>query len=148
MVIGIESFTKKVYNAGGSLGETAVDSMSSAISKATDYIGGNIDAKPTIRPIMDLADIEDGVGAINGMIGNDLTVGASANIGVISSMMSKRSQNGTNADVVSAIDKLRKDIGKVGGTSYNINGVTYDDGSNLKEAVETIIRAATMERRV
>ena len=147
LVIGIESFTKKVYNAGGSLGETAVDSMSSAISKATDYISGNIDANPTIRPIMDLADIEDGVGAINGMIGNDLTVGASANLGAISSMMSKRSQNGTNADVVTAINGLKKSIGKLGSSTYNINGITYDDGSNITEAVETLVRAARIERR-
>lgn len=147
LVIGIESFTKKVYNAGGSLGETAVDSMTSAISKATDYIGGNIDANPTIRPIMDLADIEDGVGAINGMIGNDLTIGASANLGAISSMMSKRSQNGTNADVVTAINGLKKSIGKLRNSTYNINGITYDDGSNITEAVETLVRAARIERR-
>ena len=147
LVIGIESFTKKVYNAGGSLGETAVDSMSSAISKATDYISGNIDANPTIRPIMDLADIEDGVGAINGMIGNNLTIGASANLGAISSMMSKRSQNGTNADVVTAINGLKKSIGKLRSSTYNINGITYDDGSNITEAVETLVRAARIERR-
>ena len=96
---------------------------------------------------MDLADIEDGVGAINGMIGNDLTIGASANLGAISSMMSKRSQNGTNADVVTAINGLKKSIGKLGNSTYNINGITYDDGSNITEAVETLVRAARIERR-
>ena len=50
--------------------------------------------------------------------------------------------------VVSAINKLRKDIGNVGGTTNIVNGVTYDDGSNISNAVEAIVRAARIERRV
>lgn len=148
LIIGINSMVTKAYKAGYRLSEETVGAMSSTIAKVAEYTNAGMEAEPTIRPIMDLSDIESGVGAINGMFGQQLSVGATANLSAIGAMMSRRNQNGTNADVVSAIDKLRKDIGKVGGTSYNINGVTYDDGSNLKEAVETIIRAATMERRV
>ena len=63
-------------------------------------------------------------------------------------MMNRRIQNGANTDVVSAIDKLRKDLGNIGGTSYTVNGITYDDGSAMSDAVKSIIRAARVERRI
>ena len=64
-------------------------------------------------------------------------------------MMSMRGQNGTNADIVSAIDKLNKKMDNMGNTTNNIiNGVTYDDGSNINDAVATLVRAARIERRV
>ena len=63
-------------------------------------------------------------------------------------MMNQRNQNGVNSDVVSAINKLRKDLGNTrGGDTYNVNGVTYDDGSNISNAVKSIVRAARIERR-
>ena len=57
-------------------------------------------------------------------------------------------QNGGNGDVISAIDKLRDDLKNVNHTTYTINGITYDDGSNIAEAVKSIVRAAKVERRI
>lgn len=70
-----------------------------------------------------------------------------SNIRAINSMMNEN-QNGGNSDIVTAIDKLRKDLNNVGGTSYTINGITYDDGSNMANAIQTLTRAAIRERRV
>ena len=88
------------------------------------------------------------MGDIGKLLNMRSSVGVQANVGAISTMMSGRSQNGTNADVISAIDKLRKGLENAGTTSYNINGITYDDGSNVAEAIQTLIRAAKIERRV
>ena len=82
------------------------------------------------------------------MLGVGTSVGVLANVGAISSAMSGYVQNGGNTDVVSAINKLRKDLGKVGNTTYQVNGVTYDDGTNVSTAVEELVRAARIERRV
>ena len=60
--------------------------------------------------------------------------------------MSNR-QNGVNADVISAIDNLGRKLGNISGDTYQINGITYDDGSNVSDAVKTLIRAARVERR-
>ena len=81
------------------------------------------------------------------MLGIGPTIGALSNAGTINSMINRRIQNGSNDDVVSAIDELRKDIGNLRGDSYNINGITYDDGSNISDAVKTLVRAARIERR-
>ena len=53
----------------------------------------------------------------------------------------------TNDDVVHAIDSLKKVISGNAGNSYTIDGITYDDGSNISNAVKSIIRAAKVERR-
>ena len=148
LVIGIGKMTRSVYKAGYELGDSAVGSISSTISKISDYANEGIDSELTIRPIMDLSDVESGVGRINGMFGDSLAIGASANLGAISSMMSTRNQNGSNTEVVSAINKLSKQLGNAKGNTYNVNGVTYDDGSNISEAVQTLIQAARVERRV
>ena len=39
-------------------------------------------------------------------------------------------------------------MGNTSSTTYQINGITYDDGSNISNAVETLVRAARMERRI
>lgn len=146
LIIGIESMGKSVYNTGYSMGETATRSISGALSKVGDLVDSDMDVQPTISPVMDLSDVENGVGAINGMFGQNFGLGASANISAISSMMNRRGQNGANDDVVSAIKDLTKSFGSSGDT-YNLNGITYDDGSNIVDAVKTIVREAKVERR-
>lgn len=147
LVIGMGEMSKKVYNAGYSLGDTATSTISAAVSKVAEAMSTDIDAQPTIRPVIDLSDVRSGVNTISGMFGRK-SIGVNANVGAISSMMNSRSQNGVNEDVVSAINKLRKDLSNVGNTTYSIQGITYDDGSNVAEAVKAITRAAIRERRV
>ena len=55
-------------------------------------------------------------------------------------------QNGSY-DVVSAIKDLGNKIKNNSGDTYNIEGITYDDGSNISEAVQTLVRAVKIERR-
>lgn len=147
LIVGMNKMGKAVYSSGHDLGENATKSMSSTISKVTDLINSDIDAQPTIRPVLDLSDIKSGAGAINGMFGMNPSVKMLANVGSISSMMN-RNQNGTNDDVISAIKDLGSKLGDRSGDTYQINGVTYDDGSNITDAVKTLVRAARVERRV
>ena len=130
------------------MSSTAINATSDAISKVYDMVGSDIDSQPTIRPILDLADIESGVGTINSLFSEGLSVGTSANLGAISTMMNQRNQNGVNADVISAINELGAKLGNSRGDTYNVNGITYDDGTNISEAVKTLVRAAIVERRL
>ena len=134
--------------AGYNMGESAKIGLSNAISKITDIINNGINAQPTIRPVLDLSDVRAGAGTINDLMSIGSSIGVSANVSAISSMMARRGQNGGNSEVVSAINKLRKDLGNVGNTSnYNINGITYDNGSEVADAVRVIARAIKVEGR-
>lgn len=146
LVIGINSRENAAEKAGGSLGTVATKGVSNAISRVSELISSGMDSTPTIRPVMDLGNVQTGIDAIRGMF-NNTSFDASANIGAIGSMMDDRRQNGVNDDVVNAIERLNKGLSGLNRPSYNINGVTYDNGSEISEAVETLVRAARIERR-
>lgn len=145
-VNGIVDNLKSVYNAGGEVGSNAMDGLSDALSKISNAVSMNIDADPVIRPVVDLSDVEAGANIIGSLFGSTQSMRVLGNVGMISSMMNNR-QNGVNDDVVSAINELSQRISNMDRPSYTINGVTYDDGSNIRTAVETIVRAARIERR-
>lgn len=144
-VNGIADNVKKAYRSSTELAKSAKSGLSDAIGRISDAINTDIDTQPTIRPVLDLSDVKAGAGTIGGMFG-DSTVGVMANVRSISAGMSHYNQNGSNDDVISAINDLKNNLGRSGDT-YQINGITYDDGSNITEAVRSLVRAAKVERR-
>lgn len=148
LIIGINDMGTKVYRAGHAIGDTAVKSLSTAMARTSELVnGGMFDNQPTIRPVLDLSDVKAGAGSIGNLLGMGQTIGVSANVGAVSASMNSRIQNGGNGEVVSAINKLSKQLSNVGGSTYNVNGVTYDDGTNVSNAVQSLIRAAKIEGR-
>ena len=144
--IGITKATGLAESASEAMAVRTMDIANNALSLLGNVIDSDMDVQPTIAPVVDLTNVEAGAGAINNLLGQDVMLGASANLSAINYGMS-RNQNGVNDDVVSAINKLRKDLGNISGDTYQINGVTYDDGSNITDAVHTLVRAAKVERR-
>lgn len=148
LVVGMGKMTQSVYDAGHNLGSTATNGISATVSKIADAVSTDIDAQPTIRPVLDLSDVRSGANSINSLFGGGTSVGLLANVGSISNSMNRRGQNGVNGDVVSAIDKLSRKMDNINNASYTINGITYDDGGSVANAIETIVRAAVRERRI
>lgn len=146
LIIGIEKMDSQVYKAGYGLGNTATRSISSAVSKVADAINSDIDAQPTIRPVLDLSDVRAGANSINGMFGNRTMSIDTRTVMATAAAMSGY-QNGGNPDVVSAIKGLRKDINNMPRNTYSVGDVTYDDGSEVANAVQALVRAARVERR-
>lgn len=146
-VKGIDDNLLDTTNAVHSMADTAIQGFSGSMQVINDVLNSDIDSQPTIRPVVDLSEVSYGANAINDMLAMGSYIGVRTNVGAISAAMNRNSQNGANREIVSAIDKLRKDLGNVGNTYNNINGVTYDDGSNITDAVQTLVRAAKVERR-
>jgi len=144
-VIGLKDYNSKVYDTSYNVGEKARTGLSNAISKISKIINSDMDVQPKIRPILDLSNIRSGVGTLNTMLNNP-SLGVMTNLNAISTGMRSNRQNG-GEEVVSAIDRLSKNLGNTSGDTYNINGITYDNGSEISEAVQTLIRAARIERR-
>lgn len=134
---------KLVYKSGSNLARQSMDGIGKAMNQIGDVITNGIDPNPTIRPVVDLSNIQNGVGAINGMF-NDTALG---NLGGISASINRKIQNGSNANVIDAIKDLKRAVSNISGDNYSINGVTYDDGSNIADAIRTIAHAAKIERR-
>jgi tape measure domain-containing protein len=137
----------KVYKSAANMANSAKSGFNNALSTIQNVIDGSIDVQPTIRPVLDLSDIKTGANKMNDMLGLNPSIRTLSRLKTINSTMKKQNQNGETNELVYAINKLRKDLGNIGNTTYQINGVTYDDGSNITDAVKTIVRAARVERR-
>ena len=144
-VVGMDRTAGAVANSAASLADSAISNVRDSISKIANAVNDNIDAQPTIRPVLDLSNVEAGARSLNGMLdGSQLSASLSGDmsrsIGTI--------QNGNNnGELLSAIKDLQGNVGNSGDT-YQINGITYDDGSAISSAVQTLIRAAKIERRM
>lgn len=147
LINGILAMGTKAYKAAYGFGNDTARAMSESVGKIASLIDSDMDLQPTIRPVLDLSDVEAGAGSIGGMFTSE-SLGVSANLGAIKSAINRKNQNGTNDDVIRAIDKLGKGLDNNRGDTYTINGVTYDDGSRIQAAFGEVIRQARIERRV
>ena len=122
-VIGAESMKKEYVSAYADMAASAIDSYNKRMEDLTPL------AVAATEQMMDAAGGID----INSKINHAWNYSPYTGIG---------------EDIINAIDKLRKDINRLDtGTSYTINGVTYDDGSNISDAVQALVRAARIGRR-
>lgn len=134
------------YKVGSSIAESAKEGLQKSINTIKDAINSGIDTQPVIRPVVDLSDISSGANSINSLLGMNPSIGVMTNLRAINSSM-RTNQNGANDDVVNAINKMRKDLGNIGGDTYNVNGVSTSD-ADVVDAIKTIVRAVKVERRV
>lgn len=147
LIIGMAQMSSKVYKASSNLGKAATGTISGTVSRIADAINSDMDAQPTIRPVLDLSDISSNADLISSMFNTHPSVGLMANANSINRMMSRR-QNGANDDVVSAIGDLKKAINDNPSNVYHFGDVAYSDESAISDAVLSLVRALMMERRV
>lgn len=143
---GIKNFSYLSSMAVEDMSRDTIDTTSRVLSSISSALTDDVNTQPTIRPIVDLSNVESSSDAISSMLAMDPTVSAFSNVHSISTMMN-RNQNGPNDDVVSAIKDLGRTIGRTSGDTYQINGITYDSGSEVSEAIQTLIRASIIEGR-
>lgn len=146
LIIGMNAMESKTYDAGQNMGETAFASIRKALSGMNDLVDSNMDTSPTIRPVLDLTNVKAGAGQMNDLF-SDPSFTPLATLRAIGNLSNRNRQNGNSEEVIRAIGKLEKSLKSVGNTYNSINGITYDNDSKISEAVETLVRAATVGRR-
>jgi len=77
-VNALSTYVSKSYQAGSEIAKSAKNGLSEAISKITDVIEGDIDTQPTIRPVLDLSDVESGTGKLNALFSRTQAMSISA----------------------------------------------------------------------
>ena len=144
LAVGLNKYSNLAEDAATDVAKETSNSLSDALSSIPNIM--DAEAQPTIRPVVDLSDVKSGANEVNDLFGFSPSVGVLSNVNAIGSSMNNR-QNGDNA-VISAIKDLERKLSNGTNNVYNINGVTYDDGSSVAVAVESLIRAARIERRI
>ena len=61
-------YADKSYEAGVEMASAAKNGLSNAISKVRDFVEGNVDAQPTIRPVLDLSEVRSGAHMLSALL--------------------------------------------------------------------------------
>lgn len=126
---------KDVNKSSTRIAKRSTKSLSSALNKITDMFNGDVN-EPTIRPVLDLSDVENGVGTMNSMFGTDPSVGVLMRAQSVNSMM-KNSQNGDTA-LLKAVKGLREDFASSNnGVQVDVQ-LNYSAGSDANEIANDI----------
>lgn len=118
-VIGIKDYFDKVYDTAYDSGNLAKEGLSNAISKISSIIEDGIDTNPTIRPVLDLSDVEAGASNLSSMLGTN-SIGLNTNLNSISNSFDSKIQNRSGSDILSAIKNLETTILTKCGNTTNI----------------------------
>lgn len=146
-VKGLEQYSANVDKTAFNVANGVVDNFAKPLSNMNDLLDMN--TNPVITPVLDLSNVQANSRRLNSMIPGSGNIALSTDAANIMTSSMGTVQNGvSNSEVVSAIKDLKNNMPVAGNTSYNINGITYDDGSNIVNAVETLVRAARIERRI
>lgn len=144
---GINETALTAVDATSKMATDTLDGAKSIFAKASDAVVNGIDTQPTIRPVLDLSDITANASKITSLFDMNPSVGVLANVGAISNGMNSGQNGKTNEDVISAINGLKDTLDTKAGDTYTIGSITYDDGSEVSNAIKTLVRAARVERR-
>ena len=146
-IVGMERYASKVAKTAEGVSTTAIDSFSEPLSCVSELLDSNINMDPVITPVLDLSDVQSNARRIGDMLNGETLSINGVNAGTLVGDIRNNQNAIDTTEIVSAIKKLERSINN-SGSSYNINGITYDDGSNVANAVETLIRATRIERRI
>lgn len=146
MAVGLDKYAYMAENSASAIAEGVLNNVKDPLSNVSKILNNDIDANPKITPVVDLTNVKNGARLLNGMLG-DQDVRINARTGMLAGTVGEIQNRHDNSDVISAIKDLKEGLNN-NGPSYTINGVTYDDGSNVVNAVETLVRAARIERRI
>ena len=133
---------------GEFIGNAIMDGIRESLSKGMDLLDDNIgDNVIVIKPVLDLTNFKSGVSDMDNMISLRTPNRTINNANSINSIIEQNQNNG-NGDLLSAIKGLSNKLDNLSGDTYNINGITYDDGSAVQDAIKTLVRAAKIKGRV
>lgn len=160
--LGISKFDYMVAQASGEMVLSAFDEATDSLFDFSDILNTMSfdDISPTITPVVDLSNVENGSKLISSMFNQNLLYSANGDSAsrllpsisgsnlmgqaIASNLVTKVS----NMDVVSAINKMSSKMDSIGPTYNNyMSGITYDDGTNIANAIQTIAHEIKMDGR-
>jgi hypothetical protein len=138
LVRGIDKYSKEAEKASGELGTDTVKSISETIKAVSATFTDDLDTTPTIRPVLDLSNVYDGMGQLDTLFStNQARIAASAYA------TNRSADDGINRlqQVINASnDKMARDIVDA------IRGTADDLGNDAVDVADTATQiSSTME---
>lgn len=132
-VNAIGTYAVKAYNASAEMADSAKTGLGNAIAKVKDMIDNGVDGQPTIRPILDLSDVEEKSHRLNTLFSRSQALTVSTGIAAA------RGRNLQN-----------EDINPNTGNSYNFTQNNYSPKALSRTEIyrQTKNQFSAMERMV
>lgn len=145
-VIGLKAYQAASYSAGETVADAATIGINESLAQIQRLMESDMEWQPTITPVLDLSGVRNGASQMQSMLAGASVSASTAN--AISFSMNSRTAGASNTDIVKAINDLNKRMDSIQQNVYNVNGITYDDGSNVASAVGQLVNAMQIKRRV
>lgn len=137
-------YVAKAAKAGEEVGNASTKGIRKVITDADEYFKEM--SNPVLRPTVDLSNVNDSFSKMQKMFNSalDTTLQFAGNADV-----SFRASKTNNDDLVNAINELKDQLDTPSVTNqYTIDGINYQEGDNVSEAIEALIRATRIRKRV
>ena len=150
LALGLEDSENSIANSAISVGKTAKTAMEKAINGMSDVVNG-IDTQPTIRPILDLSDIESGATRIDKLSDswNGYSIDGTVNLAktTMGSLPLQPNSTSLTASMLEQLKKLGNTMsGEKNTTITNHFSITGDNPREIANEVSRILQQQ-VERR-
>ena len=150
LALGLEDSENSIANSAIGIGKTAKTAMEKAINGMSDIVNG-IDTQPTIRPILDLSDIESGATRIDKLSNswNGYSIDGTVNLAktTMGSLPLQPNNASLTASMLDQIKKLGNAMsGEKNTTITNHFSITGDNPREIANEVSRILQQQ-VERR-
>lgn len=139
LIKGITDYADKSYDATETVGENVRDGLSDAIKSVSDFLNGDMDIlQPTIRPVLDLSDVSNGFGTINGLLYNQRMLALAGQTSYAFSANAGENEMIINVDNASVVQEIRYLRGEMADMTERITRmqVVLDTGTVVGETVD------------
>jgi len=127
-------------------GKKQNEALKSSLLNTGMLADSDMTIQPTIKPIVDLTNVNEASNSINSLLSNKL-IPANLQVSSISSGINNINSNKNNNMLYNAIDKLGDKFSNTPTNTYNIGGITYDSDTAVGNAIDQLIRALDVDRR-
>lgn len=128
MIIGFRNLAGKVNEAADSMAKSSLDVMRNTIAGIGASLANGLDMTPTIRPVMDMSEIQNGSDYINSLFANmDVPVGTTASLMGRFAAIDDMSTKGTTAPPATAYT--------YGDMSVIVNAAPGQDANEIADVV-------------
>ena len=157
--IGLDDRSSRLYRVTASTfsevtdaAEDSIPGISNAISAVYSAIEGDVDSQPTIRPVMDLTEIQNGISSVNRMTKGGVNYAVSGTYQAAQQITGETiaSRNAQAlADNNAAVQKLTNTVRSQDGgvVNYNTFNITGTNAEEIANAVSEILQEQ-VERKV
>lgn len=136
----VEDYAYLSTDATANMAEDSIAAVAGAISSISDVVTDEMGGDPIIKPVLDLSDVTNGAGLINGMFGDQsMNLAMDANSRLVSNESSQTALYNAFEDLKATLSNFNKSKGVTNHNVFNING------SNPKEIADEISRILQTE---